>query len=156
MRRSYILVKFNFIILYLKCDWRVKTPMQSHSLLFLSYIILLTLVYSFGVGVLHGGIHKQKETLCSFVRWNWNIVGINIVLCLIARMVWKCINLVWMSLTEVRISSFNWVLAHMEKLNRYLLSQLFLSSWYIGGYGSIGYAECLHFWVRKLGWENML
>ena len=36
------------------------------------------------------------------------------ILCLMARMVWRCISLVWMSLTRVRLSSFSWVFAHME------------------------------------------
>ena len=35
-----------------------------------------------------------------------------------ARMAWRSINLVWMSLTGASISSFNWVFAHMENNER--------------------------------------
>ena len=34
--------------------------------------------------------------------------------CSIARMVWSCINLVWMSQSGVSLSSFSWVFTHME------------------------------------------
>ena len=35
------------------------------------------------------------------------------VSCPMARMVWRCINLVWMSLTGVRLSSFSWGFSHI-------------------------------------------
>ena len=38
--------------------------------------------------------------------------------CPMARMVWRCINLVWMQLIGVRLSSFNWVFAHNENSER--------------------------------------
>ena len=34
--------------------------------------------------------------------------------CSMAIIIWRPINLVWMSLTGVNISSFSWVFAHME------------------------------------------
>ena len=52
--------------------------------------------------------------------------------CPMARMVWRCINLVWMSLTGVSLSSFNWVFAHMENNEPMLHFQIifeFLRYW---------------------------
>ena len=52
--------------------------------------------------------------------------------CSMARMVWRCINLVWMSLTGVSLSSFNWVFAHMENNEPMLHFQIifdFLRYW---------------------------
>ena len=49
-----------------------------------------------------------------------------------ARMVWRCINLVWMSLTGVSLPSFNWVFAHMENNEPMLHFQIifeFLRYW---------------------------
>ena len=34
--------------------------------------------------------------------------------CPMAMMVWRCISLLWMSLTRVNLSSFSWVFAHIE------------------------------------------
>ena len=77
-----------------------------------------------------------KKTLLkdcvSFIRWNWNKVGINLFHAPMARMVWRCISFVWTSLTGVSLSSFSWVFAHMENNELMARSQIifeFLRYW---------------------------
>ena len=56
--------------------------------------------------------------------------------CLMAWIIWRCINLVLMSLTTTtELFAFNWCFAHMDNIG---VSKWFLSSLSIRNYGTIG------------------
>ena len=81
------------------------------------------------VGVLPLGDALKMETLLeervSFVRWN--IVGIDFGSCKMFGMVWRCINLVWMSLTRVGLVSFCWFSHIWKAMNRCLIYKFYWS-----------------------------
>ena len=71
-----------------------------------------------------------------------------------ARMVWGCINLVWMSLTEAYLPSIGFL--HIWRtMNQCCISKLSSSSWGIGGYSSIWICGMPSLLIRKLGWANI-
>ena len=69
--------------------------------------------------------------------------------CPMAMMVWRCISLLWMSLTRVNLSSFSWVFAHIE--NNEPMSHFQIIFEFLRGYGSIEICRMPSLLIRKLG-----
>ena len=66
-----------------------------------------------------------------------------ILSCSMARMVWGCINVAWMSLIRVKLSSFKWGFASFPKC--------FWVIEVLGDMVQLEYVECLNYWFTRSG-----